>query len=177
MVVKLINPVLLVFTTIIFTGSCVAESSDSYTTDAFELSLKKFEIAKANLEKKIEECEKKKVIVSENVFKGLDLTKEEWKIALYVLNDRAEDACEEGKRGEFVIATSIYRTTAKHYKLKATFASAYSEDLLFGHYWMKLESEALYLNISSKKREMLEKISQFQKPFHLFKALSTLDVR
>lgn len=177
MAVKLTNLILLVFTVIIFTESCVAENFSSYEKNAFELSLKKFEIAKTNLEIKIEECEKKKIIISENVFKELSLTKEEWKVALFVLSNRAEDACEVGKRGEFVVAASIYRTTAKHYSLDAASASPYSEDLLFGHYWKKLELEVQYLDIPKEKRKTLEKIPQLQKPFHLFKTLSKLNVR
>lgn len=159
----------------LFTESYATENINSFELKSFELSLKNFELAKTNLENKIEECEKKKIIVPETIFRGLILTKEEWKIALYVLSSRAEDVCELGKRGDCVIAASIYRTTAKHYNRDAKSATPYSEDLLFGHYWKKLELEAQYLNIPNKKRKKLEKIPQFQKPFYLFETLSILN--
>jgi len=152
-----------------------AENSDLYAKRAFELSLQKFKIAKENLERKIEECEKKKITVPPSAFKSLNINREELKTALFVLSNKAEDSCEKGLRGKFVIATSIYRTTAKHYKKPATSAFSYSEDLLFGHYWGKLEFEARYLEISDEQRKKLERIPELKKPFHLIKTLSKFE--
>ncbi|MCF6236925.1 MAG: hypothetical protein L3J70_11245 [Gammaproteobacteria bacterium] len=176
MAVKLTSSFFLVIILAIFSGSCNGQSSNLDETDAFNISINNFKKAKINLEKKIEECDKNRIIISKNAFKNVELTNEEWKVSLFVLSAKAEDSCEQGKRGEFVVAASIYRETAKHYEKKATLADPYSENLMFGHYWKKLEMEAKYLNVSKKKRNLLENLSEINKPFHLFETLSNLGV-
>jgi len=126
---------------------------------------------------KICEWHNKKIIVPSSLFESIDLTKQELKIALFVLSNKAEDACDESATGKFLIALSIYKTTAKHYGKAAELALPYSEDLLFGHYWGQLEAEAKYLNISKDQREILESIPELQQPFHPFKTLSKSGVR
>ncbi len=162
-------------------------SSNTYSQDepefyekrALELAQHRFEIAKNSLNQKINECEKIKTVVPSSLLIPINLTMKELKIALFVLNNRAEDLCEKDMRGNFVIATSIYRTTAEHYrqkgKEKESLTLPYSEDLLFGHYWGKLELEAQYLEIDTKKRIIMENISQLKKPFHLFETLSKME--
>lgn len=175
MAAELTKFIVIVFSLLIISQACAAEKSRLLEERTLELSLQKFELAKSNLERKVDECEKKKITVPPSVFKSVNLTKMELKIALFVLHNRAEDACDEVLRGKFVIAASIYRTTATHYQKKATSALPYSEDMLFGHYWQRVESEAQYLVISNRQREILESIPQLQKPFHLFQTLSKLD--
>ena len=174
MVAGLIRRIAGVLLSLTVASVCIAEESSLIAERTFELALQKFELADGNLEKKIDECEDKKIIVPPSVFKSVDLTEMEFKIALFVLHNRAEDACDEDLRGKFLIALGIYKTTAKHYGKAAKLALPYSEDLLFGHYWRRLESEARYLEIKKDQREMLESIPQLQQPFHLFETLSKL---
>jgi len=176
MVAKFINSILLVFIMSASIGACVAKGPGSLGADAHALTLNKFEIAKMQLEEKIEKCRKGKVTIPKEVFEGLNLTDKEWKVALFVLGDKAEDACEAGKRGAFVVAASVYRATSRHYHREPVAAISYSEDKLFGHYWKKMESEVDYLKIPKEKRNRLELIPQIQKPFHLFETLTELGI-
>lgn len=162
---------------ILYMGVCYGGSDDKNNEyNALNLSMNNFKKAKIELEKQIEKCDRNKTGISKNVLKDIKLTDDEWKISLFVLSSKAEDICERGTRGDFVIAVSIYRETAKHYGKKATLTDPYSENMMFGHYWKKLEMKAKYLNIPEKKRKKLESISKFSKPFHLFKTLTNLGI-
>lgn len=175
MVVKLNRLAVVVF--LATSSACVANDSRHLGEPALDLASKNFELAKNNLEKRIDECELKKVTVPASAFKAVTLTEKELKVALLVLHNRVEDACDEKARGRFVLAASIYRITAKHYQKTATSALPYSEDMLFGHYWQRLESEAEYLQMNIKQRALLESIPQLKKPFRLFDTLSQLNIR
>jgi len=176
MVVELIKKIAVVLLLLIVTSVCAVEESDSIAERAFKLASQKLEIAESNLNKKIAECDDKEIVIPSSVFKSVNLSEMEFKIALLVFHNRAQDACDEDLGGKFVIALSVYRTTAKQYNKAATLALPYSEDLLFGHYWRRVESEARYLEINGEQRKILENIPQLKQPFHLFKTLSNLDI-
>lgn len=178
MAAKLIKKTLIIFSLLTATAVCATKQPNVTTTeDTLDLALQKFELAKRNFEIKLAECESKKTSIPPSAFESVNLTKTELKIALFVLHNRAEDACDEEMRGKFLIALSVYRATAKHYNKAATLALPYTEDMLFGHHWRRIEAAAQYLEIDKNQRKILENIPRLQQPFHLFKTLSTLEAR
>jgi len=100
---------------------------------------------------------------------------EEIKIALFVLNNRAEVICENSAREKLFFVAAIHRQTAKHYGKNAGSASEYSEDLMFSYQWNKLEFESKYLLIDKYVRSKLEAIDELKIPFSIFKTIDEIN--
>ena len=168
------------------TSICVAKESSLIEQRVLKLVSERFVQAHNDLEKTIEACDDKRIVVPAHSFSSVSLTDRELKTALLVFHTKAEDACYEGSKAKFVMALGIYNTTVAHYgktteELGVSYSPGYSpenysEELLFGHYWRQLEAEAKYLTISKDKRAILESIPALQQPFYLFKTLSELGV-
>jgi len=158
---------------ILFTQACSANTSE-LSEKAYLLASNNFLQAKNKYESKVNECNQKKKIIVSPEFQNIELTKEEQVLALVILNNRAESLCESNEAGEFSIASSIFRTTAKHYNKNTSIADNYTEDLTYGHYWRNLQLETKYLEIPEKKRLLIENIEAFKQPFFPLKTLSKL---
>jgi hypothetical protein len=144
---------------------------------ALKLAYDQFLLARKSLEKKIKKCEAKRSVLDPALFKSIKLSKKEMEIALSVFNNKAEQNCEKSARGKFVIATGIYRTTATHYNQPAKAVQPYSEELMFGNYWGKLEVESKYMQLDKKQQKLLAKIPELKKPFQLFETLEKLNLK
>ena len=168
------------------TSVCVAEESSLIEQRVLKLVSERFVQAHSDLEKTIEACDDKRIVVPAHSFGGISLTDRELKTALFVFYIKAQHACHEDSKGKFVIALGIYNATVAHYgktteELGVSYSPGYSpenysEELLFGHYWGQIEAEVKYLNISKDQRAILESIPALQQPFYLFKTLSELGV-
>lgn len=154
--------------------SNTAESVDVSAPAAYRLSLFKFETDKDALEKKLAQCEKNRDIIDLSLLAPLNLTKEQLKIALFVLNDRAERFCEGSLRERFFYSAATHRQVAKSYKLDAGEALEYTEDLLLLGANKKLEFEANYLLLDQKSRSRLEGIRELKVPFLLLETIDQL---
>jgi len=152
---------------------CVQPSGVSEEVpDAYRLSLQDFEHKKNRLESKINECEKRRIVVDVALLKPLGLTLEEYKKALFVLNDRAEKNCESGLREQFFYAAAIHRQVARAYNLDAGEAAEYSEEIFLLSAKKKMEYEASYARLDEQKRNALESMPELNLPFLL---LDTID--
>lgn len=167
-----LNRILLIIF-LFFIQACNA-NPDVYSEKAYELASNNFLQVKKEYENKIQECDNKKQVIDSPELQEINLTEKELYLTLAVLSIRADYLCVLKEAGKFSIASSIYRTTANHYKKKPSIASNYSEDLVFGHYWGNLELEAKYLEVEEKKRKRIENIEAFKQPFFPLKTASKL---
>jgi len=88
MAVKLNRLAIVMF--LVASSACAGNDSRFLGERSLDLAAKNFELAKSNLEERIDECELKKVTVPASVFKAVALTEKELKIALLVLHNRVE---------------------------------------------------------------------------------------
>ncbi len=141
---------------------------------AFDISLNRYESEKNQLESAIKRCDEKRDVVPALLISPLKMTVNEVKTALFVLNSRAEEACEGDARLRFFYASGVHRQVAKHYGLSAGDAEDYTEDLMFSQDWKKLEFEAQYLDIDENIRHKLEAIEELKVPFMVFETIDGL---
>jgi hypothetical protein len=166
------NRILLIVCMLVVSSSCSGENDTAgIATLSHELSLASFEKAKRELENAIEACDRNRKIVSPSLITPFGMDIKDTQLALYVLNRRAEEACENGARERLFYAANKHIKVAEHYGLKAGDAQDYSGDLLFLRHWEFLELEVKYLKLNEETRSGLESISELQEPFFLFKTV------
>jgi len=154
-----------------FGGSALSNISES----AFNISLQQYDLAKEELKNAIENCDKKRKPVPPSLITPLEMNINEIKVALFVLNSRAEKVCEGGTRENFFYIAGIHREVSKYYGLSAGDASEHTENLMFSQYWKKLEFEAKYLAINEDVRKKLEAIEALKFPFLIFQTIDEIE--
>jgi hypothetical protein len=158
-----------------FTTSAREDSHASIEDAAYNIALQQYQSAKHALEKAIIHCENGRKPIPVDVISPLGLTTKQLKVALFILNSRAELHCEKGTREALFYAAGVYRATAKHYGKDPGDALQYDEDNMLSHVWKKLEFEAEYLRIDKETRFTLESMEATQVPFKIFETLDDLD--
>ena len=174
MAVTLNKIILLMFFFLLSNISFGGEKNTELSNMAFNLSKKKYESARLNLENAIRNCEKNRSIVPSKLILPLKLKYDELKIALFVLNNRAEEMCEGDARNIFHYMSAKHRQVSKYYDFSSGDAKDYTEELMFSSEWKKLEFEAKYYSIDRSIRAKLESIEELKVPFQLFKTLDEL---
>lgn len=163
----------LVFST--FTA-CAREGSHTSIADAaYNIALQQYQSAKHALEDAITRCESGRKSIPADMISPLNLTTEQLKVALFILNARAESRCEKGTREALFYAAGVYRAAAKHYSKDPGDALQYDEENMLSHIWKQLEFEAEYLRINKEARLTLESMEATQVPFKIFETLDDLD--
>ena len=169
---KLIFAIIVIVTS---TTSYAGGNLNNISEASLQISLQNYETAKNRLEHAIERCEKKRKTISKSLISPLSLELDQIKVALFVLNSRAENFCEEGARETFFVAASIHREVSRHYGVSAGDALDYTEDLMFDRHWRKFEIEAEYLLIDEGKRKTLESIEELKVPFLVLETLELIE--
>ena len=175
MVAKSGKFILMVFFLIAPLSNFARDDLPDISESAFNISLQKFKLAEKQLESAIANCTKNSKPVPVSLITPLGMNIDAIKIALFVLNDRAEATCEAGAREKFFFAAAIHREVARHYQKNAGDAVEYTEDLMLSHYWKKLEFEAKYLDIDEDIRTQLEAIEELKVPFLIFATLDQVE--
>ncbi|MBL1260981.1 MAG: hypothetical protein COB33_010675 [Thiotrichaceae bacterium] len=171
------NKLILIFLLFVVSQSSFGggASLSSISESAFNISLQQYDLAKEELENAIENCDKKRKPVPPSLITPLEMNINEIKVALFVLNSRAEKVCEGGTRENFFYIAGIHREVSKYYGLSAGDASEHTEDLMFSQYWKKLEFEAKYLAINENVRRKLEAIDALKSPFLIFQTIDDIE--
>ena len=173
---KLIRALAVFF--IFFLGSIASTlASDAKKPKAYQLSLNIFQQDKKLLEDTILLCEKNRKVLRPSLLESVNLNKEQLKTALFVLNDRAESRCEQGRREQFFYSAAIHRQVAKFYNLDAGEALNYTEDLLLISAAKKMDYKSSYLQLDQDTRTLLESIPELQVPFLLLDSIEALAVK
>lgn len=154
--------------------SCGVASTD--VADAtVEISLSHFKQAEKELEDAIVQCDALRRPLPPSIFKRLNMSVEDVKVALYVLNRRAEDACENGARERLFLAAHAHSSVAKHYGVGAGDAGRYTDDTLYAMHWSRLEYEAKYSRLGKQIRDALESADELKVPFDIFRTLDAIE--
>jgi hypothetical protein len=159
----------------VFTACAKEEVQSSVTVDAYNIARDQYERAKHELEEAIARCDIGRKSIPAYTISPLGLTMDQAKVALFVLNARAELRCEKGTREGLFYAAGIYRATAKHYGRDSGDAVQYDEEKMLSHVWMQLEFEAEYLLIDKEVRATLESLEATQVPFKIFETLDGIN--
>lgn len=143
--------------------------------NSYQISLKRFEKHKLALENAITMCGKNRQVIDRSLLEPLGLDLSELKIALFVLNQRAEALCENDLREKFFYTAAIHRQVAHSYGVKAEDAENYREELLLVSARKKMDYEADYLSIDKKSRLKLESISELKSPFLILETIQQFE--
>lgn len=140
----------------------------------FNFSQQQHVIAKQNLENAINNCDGKRKLIPSSLIIPLGMSMDEIKVALFVLNSRAENICESGTREKLFYTSGIHRVVSKHYGVSSGDAMDYTEELMLSQHWKKLEFEVKYLSLNENIRKKLEAIEELKSPFLIFKTIDEI---
>ena len=135
-----------------------------------------YEESKKTYEDKISICSKgDDVEIPIKDFHHLEMTEQEWGIALLYSYKVSFDKCSHHEKADFIIAANTYLMTAKHFKVDASGASIYSAETMFNYSWQELEQKIKYMSINETKRHFLEKsVPSLHKPFDIVRTLDNI---
>lgn len=103
------------------------------------------------------------------------LTPAELETALYVLAERAVDACEAPAKGQLLIDLNTYRVVATRQGVALRDTAIDIEARLFSDAWRRIEREATtYRHLPEIVRKRLEALPEVQKPYDFFQALDEM---
>lgn len=143
---------------------------------AVELAAQRFEQSHQVLEARIAQCTSmQRRSVSVEALQQFGLTPAELETALYVLAERAVEACEAPAKGQLLIDLNTYRTVAARQGVALRDSAIHIEDRLFSEAWRRIEREATaYRQLPEGVRERLEALPELQAPFDFFQALDEI---
>lgn len=138
-----------------------------------ELAAQRFEQSIHMLEARIAQCiSMQRRSVSVEVLRSFELTPVELETALYVLAERAMEACEAPAKGQLLIDLNTYRTVAARQGVALRESAIHIEARLFSESWRRIEREAMvYRQLPEDVRKRLEALPELQAPFDFFQAL------
>jgi hypothetical protein len=150
-------------------GQALANSS-------VELAAQRFEQSHRVLEARIAQCTSmQRRSVSVEALRGFGLTVAELETALYVLAERAVEACEAPAKGQLLIDLNTYRAVAARQGATLQDTAIHIEARLFSEAWRRIEREATaYRRLPEGVRRRLEALPEVQAPFDFFQALEEI---
>jgi hypothetical protein len=141
-----------------------------------ELAALRFERSHRVLEARIAQCTSmQRRSVSVEAFQRFGLTLAELETALYVLAERAVEACEAPAKGQLLIDLNTYRAVAARQGTALQDTAINIEARLFSEAWRRIEREAtVYRHLPESVRRRLEALPEVQTPFDFFQALEEI---
>ncbi len=147
--------------------------------EIMELSYKKMLMDIGLLESNIQQC---KEITSNNVlspalFNTIELSLEEWKLALRYFGTKASRACEgEILWGNVITALNRMKLVEKQYARNSEIENRYQQGEYCCVFWEReFELEVKYLHIDTNTQRQLEKVSELHRPFNVQKTVSGIE--
>ncbi|PPE66787.1 hypothetical protein [Caldimonas caldifontis] len=151
-------------------------AAQALANSAVELAAQRFEQSYRALEARTAQCTSmQRRSVSVEALRRFELTPEELEIALYVLAERAVEACEAPAKGQLLIDLNTYRAVAARQGTALQDTAINIEARLFSEAWRRIEREATaYRHLPEGVRRRLEALPEVQTPFDFFQALEEI---
>jgi hypothetical protein len=156
--------------------SCSTDVRETGSQSAVTIAARqRLAAATVELANTLETCSQKEKPLDARVFAGIELTLQQFGVALSYLSVKANNHCVQNAAGQFAIAVRVMQQS---HSAKATSSEQFTNDyadLVADSVLRELELHSEFLNLPKSARDKLERIVQLTAPFDAVATIDGLD--